>query len=375
MKILIAGDYCPKDRLSSIYGSDSYINTINSIKNIVGSADYSIVNLECPIPNAPCKAIDKNGPCLKATFHALDFIKQAGFSAVSLANNHFRDYGDIGVSGTIDSLDKEGIEHVGGGRDLEEARRVLYKSFESESIAIINCCESEFSVASENCGGSNPINAIQQWYSIKEAKEKSDYVIVITHGGHEHYQLPSPRMQELYRFFIDAGADAVVNHHQHCYSGFEYYKGKPIVYGLGNFYFDWKGKRGLKWNEGYMVCLSFSKTQIDLKTIPYTQCDVQPVISLIDNRQSFDSRINELNLIISDPEKLKKCHQDYMKSQIISMRLPLLPYSNKYLLAAANRGLLPRFLTKKKLLRLWDYVNCESHLDSFRYFVNNELLR
>jgi poly-gamma-glutamate synthesis protein (capsule biosynthesis protein) len=46
-------------------------------------------------------------------------------------------------------------------------------------------------------------------------------------------------MVETYRFFIEAGADAVVNHHQHCICGYEVYKGKPIFYGLGNFCFDW----------------------------------------------------------------------------------------------------------------------------------------
>ena len=42
-------------------------------------------------------------------------------------------------------------------------------------------------------------------------------------------------MKETYRFFVDCGADAVINHHQHCYSGYEYYKDKFICYGLGNF--------------------------------------------------------------------------------------------------------------------------------------------
>lgn len=51
------------------------------------------------------------------------------------------------------------------------------------------------------------------------------------HGGHEHYQLPSLRMQETYRFFIDAGADVVVNHHQHCFSGYEIYNNKYIFMG------------------------------------------------------------------------------------------------------------------------------------------------
>jgi poly-gamma-glutamate synthesis protein (capsule biosynthesis protein) len=121
---------------------------------------------------------------------------------------------------------------VGGGTNLQEASKILYKKIDEKVLALINCCENEFSIATEVTAGSNPLNPIQQYYAIQEAKSKADYVLVIVHGGHELWQLPSPRMQETYRFFIDAGADAVVNHHQHCYSGYEIYKKKPYILNL-----------------------------------------------------------------------------------------------------------------------------------------------
>ena len=77
---------------------------------------------------------------------------------------------------------------------------------------------------------------------IQIAKEDNDLVIVIVHGGREHYQLPTPKQRERFRFYADAGADFVVGHHTHCYSGYEIYKGKPIFYSLGNFIFDYKKK-------------------------------------------------------------------------------------------------------------------------------------
>ena len=97
----------------------------------------------------------------------------------------------------------------------------MYKRKDGETLAIINCCEHEFSIADDDSAGANPLNPIQQYYKIKEARLNADYVLVIVHGGHEMYQLPSLRMVDTYRFFIDAGADAVVNHHQHCFSGYE----------------------------------------------------------------------------------------------------------------------------------------------------------
>lgn len=79
------------------------------------------------------------------------------------------------------------------------------------------------------------------------------------HGGVEHYNLPSPEIKQLHRFFIEAGADAVVNHHQHCFSGYEVYKSRPIFYGIGNFLFDDARKIDSPWNYVYIVELRLNK--------------------------------------------------------------------------------------------------------------------
>lgn len=68
------------------------------------------------------------------------------------------------------------------------------------------------------------MNIIQIHNQIQEAKISSNFIIIIAHGGHEYYQLPSPRLQDTYRFFIDSGANAVIGHHPHCISGMENYK-------------------------------------------------------------------------------------------------------------------------------------------------------
>lgn len=146
----------------------------------------------------------------------------------TLANNHILDQGEQCCLDTKRELEKAGIDTVGVGHNIGEAGIILYKQINGETLAIINCCEHEFSIATESSAGANPINPIQQYYKVQEARQNADYVLVIVHGSHEHYQLPSPQMQEIFRFYIDAGADAVVNGHQHCYSGYEEYKGKPI---------------------------------------------------------------------------------------------------------------------------------------------------
>ena len=213
--ILIAGDYCPRGRIEEFVKRGDYETIFGQVKSEIEQCDYSIVNFECPVRTTEGGGIKKAGPSLKCTTEAVDALKYAGFNCVTLANNHFYDQGEEGVKETIQTLDKADIAHVGGGKNLSDAGKTLFANVKNNTIAIINCCEHEFSIATNTTGGSNPLNPVQQYYAIKEAKEKADYVIVVVHGGIEHYQYPSQRMLDTYRFFVDAGADAVINHHQH----------------------------------------------------------------------------------------------------------------------------------------------------------------
>ena len=264
MKILIAGDFAPsrarlakqieEKRFSEVFSED--------FRKIVQSADFSFVNFESPIVENGYKPIPKCGPNLRCTKEAAEAVRYAGFTGVTMANNHILDFGTEGLHKSVECCKEQGLDVVGVGNSLKDAEKLLYLEKEGNRLAVINCCEHEFTIATETEAGANPLNPVRQFYAIQEAKKNADYVLVIVHGGHEHYQLPSPRMQETYRFFIDSGADAVVNHHQHCYSGYEYYNGKPIFYGLGNFCFDEEGDNADSWYEGYMVTLEFGNTNI-----------------------------------------------------------------------------------------------------------------
>ena len=92
MKIVIAGDYCPKDRVAELIDSNSYENIFSDVTEIIAQADFRILNFECPIVNGECRPIEKNGPCLKTTKNSLKPIVDAGFNVVTLANNHFYDF-------------------------------------------------------------------------------------------------------------------------------------------------------------------------------------------------------------------------------------------------------------------------------------------
>ena len=189
--------------------------------------------------------------------------------------------------------------------------------------------------------------------------------MVIVHGGHEHFQLPSPRMQETYRFFIEAGADAVVNHHQHCFSGYEVYNGKPIFYGLGNFLFDEKNLRNSTWNQGYMVKLDFYDENVGLTLYPYTQCNNVVAVNLLtaEERGIFDKRLFELNEIIGNESLLKEKVQEYYERGAKGELAILEPYRGKVFSKLYDLGLLPRFVNGEKLSSMLNHIYCESHRD------------
>lgn len=364
--ILIAGDFCPQFRVSRLFEQHDYASVLGSVKPIIEKADYSIVNFECPVCYGGEKPIIKCGPNLQCSGTGIEALKWAGFNCVTLANNHFLDYGKDGVKNTINTCREYGVDYVGGNMSIQEASQILYKDISGKVLAIINCCEHEFSIATEKTAGSNPLNPIRQYYAIKDAKKNADYVIVIVHGGNEYYQLPSPRMQDTYRFFIDAGADAVVNHHQHCYSGYEVYNGKPIFYGLGNFCFDWKGKSNCSWNEGYMVSIEFG-VQTEFEIHPYFQCNATPQVTLSKDYRFYEI-IYELNKIISDKEKLRRSYEGYIKENS-GLQAVFSPYTNRVLSLLCSHKILPSFVTHKKKRLMLAYIQCESHLPKVIHFL------
>lgn len=372
-RVLIAGDFCPKDRVAELVNYGNYKAIFGEVKPAVEGADYAIVNLESPIVRGKGTPIKKSGPSLKCGPNVVEAIRYAGFKGVTLANNHFRDYGDEGAQTTINELNNANLDHVGAGKGPGNAAHILYKEIGGKMFAFINCCEHEFSVTTgEQQVGCNGLDAINQYHAILEAKGKAQYVIVIVHGGIEMYQLPTPRMVRTYRFFIEAGADVVVNHHQHCYSGYEYYQGKPIIYGLGNFCFDWKGKTNDIWFNGYMAQFIFNDGNVSFMPIPYRQCDDAPSVRLsVVDKLVFEQRMQELCSIISDEKLLTAEYEKFLQKTWRNYDL-ISPYANRYVNWLYKKGFLPSIMPKKKLYSIINAIRCESQQERLLDALNKK---
>ena len=366
MRLLIAGDLSLQSRAASLpWDESSLMLSFDCIRSITGNCDHSIVNLESPVTEGGSPIV-KDGPSLKNNCSVFDVIHYCGFDTVTLANNHLMDYGEIGVIDTLNNCKKEELNTIGAGINLEEARIPQVFDDGDIRIGIISICEHESSIASENSAGAAPLDLVNLYYDIRELREKVDKVIIIIHGGREHYPLPTPRMKREYRLLVDFGADVIVNHHQHCFSGYEVYHGNPIFYGLGNFFFDNPRKRNDLWNIGLLLCLDLTKDKTDYQLIPFKQCDSLPIIEVLEPKEIND-QIERMNTIIMDDSLLN----DSFNKLVLSKKPlgPFLPYGNHYLRALYNRGFLPDFMSKYRKAYIKNSISCETHREVLlRYF-------
>lgn len=375
MNILIAGDFSPMERLFNLIESKRFAEVFpKDTCDTIRKADFSFVNFESPIVEDDLKPIPKCGPNLKCSKNAVEAVRYAGFTGVTLANNHILDYGAEGLYMTLKYCKNQGLDVVGVGANLLDAERILYLKKNGETLAIINCCEHEFSIATDTNAGANPLDSVKQFYQIQEAKANADHVLVIVHGGHEHFQLPSLRMLETYRFFIDAGADAIVNHHQHCYSGYELHNGKPIFYGLGNLCFDNESFRNSFWNQGYMVEINFSGSSVDFELHPYSQCNSSASVVLLDShdKKDFEKELDTINHIISNETLLKNHLKNYYRDCSNGELSILEPYVGRVSRKMFDLSLLPHFIKGRKLAAILNHISCESHRDKLLFALINQ---
>lgn len=206
---------------------------------LLQQADYTIGNLECPIATVGEPLANK---IYTFRAHPRVLSRLAGrFDALSVANNHSGDYGQAAFVETLALLDNIGIATVGGGRHLSAAHRPLWIERRGLRIAIL--AYNEFKPRLFEAGADWPGIAWSEdshvIADIRAARAAgADLVIPFMHWGWERETKPSNRQRQLARIMIDAGADVVVGAHPHVTQGVEYYRGKLIVYSLGNFVFD-----------------------------------------------------------------------------------------------------------------------------------------
>jgi hypothetical protein len=207
---------------------------------ILAAADIRVANLECVV------ATKGNGePGKPWTFRAHPravAILKRHLDAVSVANNHSGDYGPEAFGEMLDLLGRAGIGVFGGGHNLVEAHKPLIVERKGLRIALLGYDEffpRSFEAAVDKPGVAwSEDEQVRSDIAAARSIYHADLVIPFMHWGIEQAPLANARQRALARVMIDAGADAVIGSHPHVTQDVETYRGKPIVYSLGNFVFD-----------------------------------------------------------------------------------------------------------------------------------------
>ena len=194
-------------------------------------------------------------------------LAETGFDVMSVANNHINDWGRAGMHATVGRLQREGIQTVGYGKDIDEAFAPVHVMANEKRIAFVaaSMIGSWNAAATAERDGVAMLEVASQYHdlhrqpgspphvrsqlteaaaarvakSFENAKRDADFVVASFHWG--VHCLPASLAEyekSLARLAIDHGADVVLGHHQHILKGVDFYKGKPILHGLGNFAFD-----------------------------------------------------------------------------------------------------------------------------------------
>ena len=205
--------------LNAYYDSNGKDYFFQNVKSIFAADDLNIANFEGTLTDSDARE-DKTF-AFKAPAEYAQILTSGSIEAVNTANNHSHDYGDQSYTDTLTALDNEGITHFG----YDDTAVMDIKGVKVGLVGIYEL---------------NDHLGREQQLKDNIAKVKADgaeLVIVIFHWGNETETVPDTNQMTLGRLAIDEGADLVCGHHPHVLQGIETYKGKNIVYSLGNFCF------------------------------------------------------------------------------------------------------------------------------------------
>ena len=221
------------------------------MRRLLRGADLTVGNLESTLstdgePQQPNNDSFGGSPAL------VPVLEDAGFDALSLANNHTGDYGERALRQTVATVRKSRIRPFGAGDDLAEAAEpAVLTAPDGTTYAFLGfnaIGETPMATAAARarcrCGcrrapvRSNTEDLRRVTSAVRRAGREADVVVVLPHWGTQYTHLPEPVQRTVARRLVEAGADLVVGGHPHWVQGADVVDGVPVLHSLGNFVFD-----------------------------------------------------------------------------------------------------------------------------------------
>ena len=372
LQVLIGADIVPTRSNALLFAGGDLDSLLGSeLSQLLRQADLNIFNLEVPLTD--CAApIPKCGPCLIAGTETVSAYQKMPAHFLTLANNHILDQGAQGLASTMQTLDAAGIAYAGAGHTRAEARKPHIRQVGDQKIGIYCCAEHEFSIAPENCPGANPFDPLDSFDDVASLRKDCDYLIVLYHGGKEHYRYPSPNLQKICRKFVRAGANLVVCQHSHCVGCKEDYQGGTIVYGQGNFLFDDSD------SEFWQTSLLLSVNDRSVSYLPLVKRKNTVRLAHGQDAEAILHGFEERSAQILDESFVREEYARFSQ-QLLSLYLGTFTQKRYRLLFRVLNKLtrgkwsarLPERLPMKYKLAVLNFVECEAHREALIAALKN----
>ncbi|MGB4504015.1 MAG: CapA family protein [Syntrophaceticus sp.] len=232
-------------------------------------------------------------------------LKEAGYDVLSIANNHILDYDSPALLDTLEFLREQGIDPVGGGRDLDEAVQPVIKEFKGQKIAFIAATEMadifwsyqypRTFEARPDIPGVQKFDVDELVNTVSSLRDQVDTIVVSLHWGTEYSDYPEEYQKEAAHRLVDAGAKLVIGHHPHCLQGVEMYNGSFIAYSLGNFVYD--KQRRPKCQETVLIKTFFQGKELErVELYPVMISYEQPRTAQRDDADRILQKMKKLSL-------------------------------------------------------------------------------
>lgn len=364
VKILIGADIVPTKSNQGLFCKGDIESLLGEkLARVLRESDFTILNLEVPLTDrvTPIIKAGENFAAPTATIQGLKIINPYFYG---IANNHILDQDEQGLRSTIKLLEANGIAHAGAGMTKDEAARPYIKEIAGVKIGIYACAEHEYSIVTDKRAGANPYDPLYSFDHVKELRSRCDLLIVLFHGGKEHYRYPSPDLQRIFHKFSEVGADVVIAQHTHCIGCKEEYNGSMLLYGQGNFLFDDMDIETEK--TSLLLQIETNGKQHDYSFLPLQKDGSCVKLAEKRNAEEINKAFNKRSKEICRENFIENSYTEYARTM-----------AGRYLtgIAGGFARILPiRALNKffkyrigakmyngEKALPLDNYINCEAH--------------
>ena len=252
--LTFGGDICFHDEYANMYALSTRGGSIESCiaQELLGEmrqSDICMVNNEFPYSNRGTPLPEK-AFTFRSKPENVQLLQEMGVDIVSLANNHAYDHGEEALLDTLDILESAGVKYVGAGRNLSEASEAEVFELNGVRVGILATTQIERLDTPETKGATETGAGVLRCFNqteldhflnlVTETKKDCDILVVYIHWGTENtdeLDWAQPYQADL---ISKAGADLIVGAHPHCLQGLDSVNGVPVIYSLGNYWFNSK---------------------------------------------------------------------------------------------------------------------------------------